>query len=215
MNAKKCCYTIFSSSGNKNNRFSKKIEFDLRLKGDQIPYNPNPLFLGITFDEHLCFNRHIDNLKRRALSRLNIIKIISHSSWHLNLQTLINIFNALIGSIFSYSFFIMANVSQSNLEKLQIVQNQALKRIFKLPEKYPTRLLFQISKVSSVKDRLISQGCKRLTKSLLNNNNTFILVQEYTLAVSSIRRNVGVHTPLCCFLPIVIMALLASMLKFV
>ena len=111
MYAKKCCYTIFFSSGN------KKIEFDLRLKGDQIPYNPNPLFLGITFHEHLCFNRHIDNLKLRALSRLNIIKIISHSSWHLNLQTLINIFNALIYSIFSYSFF-MANVSQSNLEKL-------------------------------------------------------------------------------------------------
>ena len=31
------------------------MEMDLRLNGDPIPYNPNPVFLGITLDEGLFF----------------------------------------------------------------------------------------------------------------------------------------------------------------
>ena len=50
------------------------LEFDLLLNGESIPYNPNPAFLGVTFDERLCFNMHFENLRTRALSRLNIIK---------------------------------------------------------------------------------------------------------------------------------------------
>ena len=64
------------------------MEFDLRLNSESIPYNPNPVFLGITFDERLCFNKHFENLRARALSRLNIIKIFSHKSWHLSKKTL-------------------------------------------------------------------------------------------------------------------------------
>jgi len=49
MNSSKCCYTIFSGGGNKT-----QIKFTCKLKDGIIPYNPKPIFLGITFDEHLC-----------------------------------------------------------------------------------------------------------------------------------------------------------------
>ena len=96
MNASKCCFTIFSNGGREG------IDFDLFLNNELIPYNPNPVFLGITFDERLCFNTHFANLRVRALRRLNIIKIFSHKSWHLNSKTLTTIFRALFGSIFDY-----------------------------------------------------------------------------------------------------------------
>ena len=86
MNASKCCYTIFSNGGREG------IDFDLSLNNELIPYNPNPVFLGITFDEHLCFNTHFANLRARALRRLNIIKIFSHKSWHINKKTLNTVF---------------------------------------------------------------------------------------------------------------------------
>ena len=68
MNTKKCCYTI-SSNASKGH-----LEFELLLNGESIPYNTNHVFLGVTFDERLCFNMHFENLRTRALSRLNIIK---------------------------------------------------------------------------------------------------------------------------------------------
>ena len=45
MNASKCCYTIFSQYGRGN------LELNLQLNGEPIPYNPNQVFLGITFDQ--------------------------------------------------------------------------------------------------------------------------------------------------------------------
>ena len=108
MNAKKCCYTIFSNEGRDG------IDVDLRLNSESIPYNPNPVLLGIT-DERLCFNKHFENLRARALSRLNIIKIFLHKSWHLSRKTLTCIYRALIGSIFDYSFFTVACVSDNSL----------------------------------------------------------------------------------------------------
>ena len=48
MNGKKCCFTIYSQWGGNG------LDFDLRLNEESIPYNPNPVFLGITFDDYLC-----------------------------------------------------------------------------------------------------------------------------------------------------------------
>ena len=68
MNVSKCCYTIFSRGGRNG------IHFDLQMNDRSIPYNPNPTFLGIKFDEELSFMAHVENLRVRALKRLNIIK---------------------------------------------------------------------------------------------------------------------------------------------
>ena len=123
------------------------VGFDLRLNEESIPYNPNPVFLGITFDEYLCFNSHFENLRIRALKRLNIIKIFSHKSWHINRKTLTNIYRALIGSIFDYSFFTVACVAPTNLGLIQRIQNRAIRCIYKLKWDSPTNELFPTSGV--------------------------------------------------------------------
>ena len=81
-------------------RAVKKDKFEINFINGKIPYNPNPVFLGDTFDEFLNFKSHTDNLEKRARKRLNIIKIFSHKSWHLSHETLKGIFNAIIGSLF-------------------------------------------------------------------------------------------------------------------
>ncbi len=114
INASKCNYTIFSGIGSRN-----VTRFDLSISGGKIPYAQNPVFLGITFDEFLNFRVHTANLAIRARKRLNIIKIFSHKSWKLSHETLKGIYNALIGFLFVYSFFSVARIAETNLEKLQ------------------------------------------------------------------------------------------------
>jgi hypothetical protein len=131
MNAKKCCYTVFS-------RGKHGMRLDIRIKGDPIPYNSNPVFLGVTFDERLSFNTHYANLRARALKRLNIIKFFSHRSWRIDVNTLINIYRALIGSVFDYSFFTVTSTSDTSLSLVQRVQNRAIRCIFRLEWDSPT-----------------------------------------------------------------------------
>ena len=102
-----------------------------QMNGKSIPYTPNPTFLGITFDERLTFKVHFENLRIRALKRLNIIKIFSHKSWHLNKATLTNIYRALMGSIFDYSLFIVACCSNLCIDRIQTTQNRAIRCIYR------------------------------------------------------------------------------------
>jgi len=193
MNASKCCYTIFSSSGNRS-----KIKFVCKLKDGLIPYNPNPLFLGITFDEYLNFKCHTDNLRQRAIKRLNIIKIFSHKSWKLSHETLKCIYGALIGSLFTYSFFSVARIASSNLERLQRVQNRALRCIYRLDWCSSVDMIHDLSNLPLVRDRLIDLGKRHLAKAVINNPYVFLLLSEYLESKSSIRRG-EVDTPLCLF----------------
>ena len=175
MNASKCCYTIFSGAGR------GKVSLDLKLFGELIPYNPNPLFLGVRFDEYLCFNKHFQNLRVRALKRLNVIKIFSHSSWHLSKATLTNIFRALIGSLFDYSFFSVACIAETNLKLVQTVQNRAIRIIYKLKWDSPTKDLFPVSKVLFIRARFLQMGARYILKCFSHGNRFIkLLVEEYS-----------------------------------
>ena len=64
-----------------------KLSFEENEEGFQIIFNKS-LFLGISFDEILTFNSHIKHIRAKTLQRLNIIKVLSNSSWHLDMNTL-------------------------------------------------------------------------------------------------------------------------------
>ena len=54
MNASKCCFAIHSKSV----KGSHNLDLFPTLNGEPIPYNPNPVFLCIMFDESLCFKSY-------------------------------------------------------------------------------------------------------------------------------------------------------------
>jgi len=183
-------YTIFSGVGSRN-----KDKFDLNLTDGVIPYNPNPMFLGITFDEGLNFKTHTENLLKRARKRLNILKIFSHKSWHLSHGTLKGIYNAIIGSIYTYSFFAVAGIAKTNLDGLQRVQNRAIRCIYRLEWTSPTDMIHTISNILPVRERL---GERYLAKAAVNNAYVSLLLHEYVDSISSIRRKEK-DTLLCLF----------------
>jgi hypothetical protein len=69
------------SSTNKNNA-------DIKLYQQRLTYVSNPKFLGITFDENLKFEKHVEQIKESSISRLNILKILTYSNWSLRQRTI-------------------------------------------------------------------------------------------------------------------------------
>jgi hypothetical protein len=199
MNASKCMYTIFSDGGRGG------INLNLRLFGEEIPYNPEPVFLGITFDERLCFNVHFSKLRIRALKRLNIIKIFSHRSWHFTKKTLLNVYRALIGSLFNYSFFTVSCVSSTNLKAIQTVQNRAIRCIYGLKWDNPTKDLFPLSNILFLRERFLQMGSRYIVKCFSSKNKfTGQLVKEYFSSWSAVTAKSGVTTtPLGAFYSII------------
>ena len=166
------------------------------------------LNLGITFDEHLNFNKHYEILRARALKRLNIIKIFSHKSWLLSKASLVRIYGALVGSIFDYSFFTVASVSDTSLRRIQSIQNRSIRCIYRLKWDSPTTELPEISGLIPIRSRFIKLGGRYLTKCIIFKNElTSVLIEEYVRSFSAITAGEKfLSTPLCLFTSLVTLA---------
>jgi len=57
---------------------SKEAQYkpSLELHGVEIGFNPTPKFLGVTFDRHLTFTSHIDQLKKKMKSQTKTLRAL-------------------------------------------------------------------------------------------------------------------------------------------
>jgi hypothetical protein len=151
---------------------------------------------------------HYEILRIRALKRLNIIKIFSHKSWLLSKATLIKIYRALVGSIFDYSFFSVASVSDTSLKRIQSVQNRSIRCIYGLKWDSPTTEIPLISGVIPIRSRFLELGSRYLAKCIcFKNELTSVLVTEYARSFSAITAGKKfLTTPLCYFTSLVALA---------
>ena len=63
----------------------------LHLYGSPIPVVEDSKFLGILFDRKLSFIPHIKYLKAKCLKALNLLKVLSHTSWGADRTTLLKL----------------------------------------------------------------------------------------------------------------------------
>ncbi len=59
-------------------RGKNKDKFELNLKDGIIPYNQNPKFLGIDFDESLNLKIHTENLTARKWQKNGKLSILTY-----------------------------------------------------------------------------------------------------------------------------------------
>ena len=194
MNTSKCSYTIFAN-GNPDTKFS------FQLSGSSIQHEAHPKLLGTTFDQRLSFNINDDAVRAKCASRLNIIKILAHSSWKLSARTLTNIYRALIGSLIDYCASHHSLLARTTLQKLQCIQNAAVRAIYRLPVDTPADVLNSISGLGAVGGRL-RYLCNQHLCSAVKHNNELInsLISEFIESYNSIASNCSQLTPLCAFL---------------
>jgi hypothetical protein len=99
---------------------NSNLNFNLKLYNDRIPMVEDQAFLGIKIDRYLKFDKHIELLSAKANSRINILKILSHKSWKINISALTNIYKTLMRSIREYSA-LLNNVIKNKLhQKIQM-----------------------------------------------------------------------------------------------
>ncbi|RMZ96341.1 RNA-directed DNA polymerase from mobile element jockey-like [Brachionus plicatilis] len=168
MAAQKCNYIIFS---NCNQNISNKIA--LKMYNQKLTYNPNPTFLGITFEKKLTFQKHVDKLRKKCTNRLNCIKIISNKTWNLTSKTLRSIYASLIRSVIDYSSFILTRLSKKRKKQLQAIQNAAIRAIFKLRYDTPSKKLNKIAQLTSVEERMSDLNEAYALSAILNENPLF------------------------------------------
>ena len=98
------------------------------INGRLVDLERNPKFLGVTFNWNMSSTPHAQDVIKRVTRRIQILKAVAGSSWGFEKETLLLTYRALILSIISYACPIWyPNICKTELDKLQRLQNQALR----------------------------------------------------------------------------------------
>ena len=163
-------------------------------------------FLWILFDSKFNFTPIVDEIKERWNSRLNLIKYLSNKKWGLDFKTLGNLYKSLIGSILDYTFPCLNSFSDTNLKRIQVIQNSAVRSILKLKFDTSSNIMHHEAlnklKLHTVSNRLFELSERYVRRGLVNSVPLVVrLVNEYKAGFES--RFIDYPTPLCnCYLTI-------------
>jgi hypothetical protein len=88
----------------------------------------HPKILGLTFDPKLNFLQHQKNIIDKANNGLNMMKALTSTTWGKQKETLVTTYKTIIRPALENANTIWSpTVCKTNLEKLQVVQNNALR----------------------------------------------------------------------------------------
>ena len=99
----------------------------LHLYGSPIPVVEESKFLGILCDRKLSFIPHIKYLKAKYLKALNLLQVLSHTSWGADRTTLLKLCRSLVRSKLDYGCIIYGSARISFLQMLEPIHDQGLR----------------------------------------------------------------------------------------
>jgi hypothetical protein len=145
VNLAKTQYSIFKSTRSVIPDFLSNIKID----GNLIRRVPNAKFLGVTLDENLKWDAHIQLLQAYLTKITNAFKIIKN---YVPKDKKMLLYYAYIYSRIQYGIEVYGKTASKHLQKIQINQNRALKVLFNKNYYTPTSELHKDLKIPKVAD---------------------------------------------------------------
>jgi hypothetical protein len=119
--------------------------------------------LGVTFDTRLNWGEHIENLVTKCGPRIGLLKVLRGTGWGADPKTLLKLYKQYIRPVIEYGAVVLVTASKTNQERLQRVQNYALKVALNLPWRTNTLDLHFVANVE-----LLSRRLPMLARSTIN-----------------------------------------------
>ena len=122
----------------------RKHHFDpqLYLNGTQIPTIGEAKFLGLIFDSKRSFIPHITSIKSRCTKSLDLIKVLSNTTWGADRKVLLRSYRALIRSKLDYGCIVYGSARPSYIKQLDTVHKQGLRLCLGAFRTSPVQILY-------------------------------------------------------------------------
>lgn len=103
-------------------------EFKITIDGNIIERVSSFKYLGITIQENLKWNMHVDNICGKLAGLSSVVKRLGNK---IHTKTLISFYHSMVNSHISYLAPVWGtSAGQGNIERLQIAQNNAIRKLF-------------------------------------------------------------------------------------
>ena len=123
------------------------------LDGHPIPVKSEARFLGVIFDSRMTFRSHIKKLKFDCSKALNILRVVGHSDWGADRETLLKLYRSLVRSKLDYGCVVYGSASQHLLKSLDPIHHQGLRIALGAFRTSPVQSLYSEAGEPSLEDR--------------------------------------------------------------
>jgi len=123
------------------------------------------------FDRKLSFLPHIRHLKGKCIKALNLLRVVVHTTWGADPQTLIHLYRSLIRSKLDYGCVVNGSARASYLRMLDPIQNHALRLCLGAYRTSPSSSLSVLANEPPLyirRKRLSMQYCLKLSSTTQN-----------------------------------------------
>ena len=109
-------------------------------------------FLGITLDKNLNFNKHFTKVRNECIPRITLLRTLKER-YLISNSRLRQLYKSLVRSKLEYSFLPLLVTNESNINKMEVVQNMSLRIISNKTTRYRNTLLRAENNIISIKER--------------------------------------------------------------
>ena len=139
------------------------VDLTIQLFGEPVSLVSEADFLGITFDSRLTWEPQTRKVVAKSYTRLNLLRAISSLANNLKPNIILDLYKSIIRSLFEYCSVCILNAAETHIQKLQLLQNQALRIVSKSPAYVAIEDLHDICGLPYVKEYLMECARKKLT----------------------------------------------------
>ena len=134
----------------KKNITKKNQNVVLNLDGEPVTQAKTFKYLGITLDENLTYNCHINSIIKYANHKLYLLR---RCRKYLNTETAILLYKSHILPIIEYGDTLYMSANSKHLERLQIIQNSGLKSCLETSKRTNTNVIHSAAKINTLIER--------------------------------------------------------------
>jgi RNA polymerase subunit RPABC4/transcription elongation factor Spt4 len=176
LNPDKSTATLFTPDTHEHD-----ITLNLSINNVTIPTVKNPKILGLTLDPAFNFSEHVKIVKEKATSAIKILKALTSTTWGKQKETLLATYKTIVLPVIEYASTIWYPVmSDTNVQKLQAIQNNALRIITGCTLDTNTQHLHKETKTLPLTNHLKLHASQLRQKSFLPAHPLHELTQQTT-----------------------------------
>jgi hypothetical protein len=136
---------------------TKKHQYrpNITLNNTSILHTHETKILGATYDPSMTFGPHINNIVNNTNIRLNSLWALGGTKFGKNKETLAPTYKQFIRTVLAYASPAWAPaLSNTNIQKLQTLQNKALRIVTGCTQSTPIKHLHAVTKILPIKAHL-------------------------------------------------------------
>ena len=109
-------------------------------------------YLGVSIDKRLKWRTHLEHIEAKIAPRIGLLRYLSRSAQDPNNKTMINVFKSIVRTVIIYGYPVLLTADQKIWDRLQIMQNKAIRAALGLPIYTSVKYIHQISNIPKIKD---------------------------------------------------------------